>query len=276
MGWKQFLTPVESMDARQAKQFIEQQPADKVTVLDVRQPAEYEGGHIPGAKLIPLPELQGRMNEIDKDKPTVVYCAIGGRSRIAAQMLAGSNFPKVYNLSGGFKAWQGNAAVGPEDRGLPLFSGRESAEEVLIVAYSLEKGLREFYLRMIPLAKATPIKELFHKLAAIETSHQNRILKEYQRITGKSVDTAPFDREVAGPAMEGGLSTDEYIGRAGANLEQAADVVGLAMAIEAQAMDLYQRAADSRTDPEGQRALRQIAREEQEHLKLLGELLNQT
>lgn len=275
MGWKQFFTPVESLDARQAKQFIDQQPADSVTVLDVRQPAEYEGGHIPGAKLIPLPELQGRMGEIDKEKPTIVYCAIGGRSRIAAQMLAGSNFPKVFNLNGGFKAWQGNAAVGPEDQGLSLFSGRESAEEVLIVAYSLEKGLQEFYLRMIPLARENSVKELFQKLAAIEINHQNRILEEYRRITGSSVDPARFDLEVVGPAMEGGLSTEQYIERAKANLDQAADVIGLAMAIEAQAMDLYQRAADSRTDPEGQRVLRQIAREEQEHLKQLGELFNQ-
>ena len=275
MGWKQFFTPVESMDARQARQLIEQQPADAVTVLDVRQPAEYESGHIPGAKLIPLPELQERMGEIDREKPTVVYCAIGGRSRVAAQMLAGSNFPKVYNLSGGFKAWQGNAAVGPEDQGLALFSGRESAEEVLAVAYGLESGLREFYLRMIPLAKKKPIEELFRKLADIEITHQNRILEEYRRITGSSVDGARFDREVAGPAMEGGLTTEEYIKRAGANLDQAADVIGLAMAIEAQALDLYQRAADSRTDPEGQKVLRQIAREEQEHLKLLGDLFNQ-
>ncbi|MHB8790892.1 MAG: rhodanese-like domain-containing protein [Desulfobulbaceae bacterium] len=274
MGWKQFFTPVESLDAPQAKQFMEQQPADSVTVLDVRQPAEYEGGHIPGAKLIPLPELQGRLNEIDRDKPTVVYCAIGGRSRVAAQMLTGSNFSKVYNLSGGFKAWQGNVAVGTEDRGLALFSGRESAEEILVVAYSLERGLQEFYQRMIPLAKKAPVKELFHKLAAIEINHQNRILEEYHRITGSSVDAAKFDREVAGPAMEGGLSTEEYIARAGANLEQEANVIGLAMAIEAQAMDLYQRAADSRTDPEGQKVLRQIAREEQEHLKQLGELFN--
>ncbi|HBI14465.1 MAG TPA: sulfurtransferase [Desulfobulbaceae bacterium] len=275
MGWKQFFTPVDSLDALQAKQFIEQQPADSVTVLDVRQPAEYETGHIAGAKLIPLPELQGRMDEIDKDKQTIVYCAIGGRSRVAAQMLAGNNFQKVFNLSGGFKAWQGNAAVGPEDQGLTLFSGHESAEEILVVAYSLEKGLHEFYLRMLPLAKGKPVAELFRKLAAIEVIHQNRILEEYRRITGTSVKAAQFDQKVAGPAMEGGLSTEQYIERAGANLDQPADVISLAMAIEAQALDLYQRAADSRTDPDGQRILRQIAREEQEHLKQLGELFNQ-
>ncbi|MFZ5798530.1 MAG: sulfurtransferase [Desulfobulbus sp.] len=275
MGWKQFFTPVASMDAPQAKKFLTNQPADSVTVLDVRQPAEYEAGHIAGAKLIPLPELQGRMAELDNTKPTVVYCAIGGRSRIAAQMLAGGDFAEVYNLSGGFKAWQGNTAAGPEDQGLALFSGRESAEEVLVTAYSLEQGLREFYLRMIPLAKNDPVKELFQKLAAIEVTHQNRILEEYRRLTGTSVDVAVFEREVAGPAMEGGLSTEEYISRAGANLDQVTDVLSLAMAIEAQAMDLYQRAAATRTDPNGQRMLRQIAGEEQEHLKLLGDLFQQ-
>ena len=274
MGWKQFFTPVQALDSRQAKQLIEQQPG-AVTLLDVRQPVEYEAGHIPGATLIPLPELQGRISELDPNKSTVVYCAIGGRSRVAAQMLAGNNFAKVYNLSGGFKAWHGGAAVGPADQGLALFSGRESAKEVLIIAYSLEKGLREFYEQMIPQVKAISARELFHKLAAIEVSHQNRILSEYRRLTGTNIDAAAFDREVAGPGMEGGLSTEEYLKRFNADLAQSGEVIELAMSIEAQAMDLYQRAADSRADPEGQQVLRQIAREEQEHLRLLADLFNQ-
>lgn len=275
MEWKQFFTPVQSLDALQAKQLLEEKPAASITLLDVRQPAEYEAGHIPGAKLIPLPELPGRMGEISPENPTIVYCAIGGRSRVAAQMLAGNNFTQVYNLTGGFKAWEGNAAVGPVDQGLALFSGRETTKDVLVVAYGLEKGLREFYLKMISLAKEKPVSEMFHKLAAIEINHQNRLLSEYRRITGTGIDAAEFDREIVDPAMEGGLSTEEYVRRSGANLEQVADVIALAMTIEAQALDLYQRAADSRTDPEGQQVLRQIAREEQEHLRLLGELFNQ-
>jgi len=47
--------------------------SDDVTILDVRQPGEYEAGHIPGAKLIPLPDLADRLDEIDPDKPAVVY-----------------------------------------------------------------------------------------------------------------------------------------------------------------------------------------------------------
>ena len=54
MRWKQFFTPVESMDATYAKKFIDESKQGSVTILDVRQPKEYESGHLPGAKLIPL------------------------------------------------------------------------------------------------------------------------------------------------------------------------------------------------------------------------------
>jgi rhodanese-related sulfurtransferase len=46
---------------------------DEYTILDVRQPNEYEASHIPGSKLIPLPELSDRLDEIDMKKPTMIY-----------------------------------------------------------------------------------------------------------------------------------------------------------------------------------------------------------
>lgn len=73
MRWKQFLTPVKSIDADQARQYIEGKSPAGLTILDVRQPGEYASGHLSGAKLIPLPDLPGRLDEIEKDKPTVVY-----------------------------------------------------------------------------------------------------------------------------------------------------------------------------------------------------------
>jgi len=73
MRWKQFFTPVKSIDAIQARDIITgKSPAD-LTILDVRQPGEYESGHIPGAKLIPMPELGARIGEIEQAKPTIVY-----------------------------------------------------------------------------------------------------------------------------------------------------------------------------------------------------------
>lgn len=274
MKWKQFLTPVQGMDARQAKDYLDSRPLDSVTILDVRQPGEYEAGHIPGAKLIPLPELKDRSREIAPDKPVVVYCAIGGRSRIAAQMLSGESFPEVYNLSGGFKAWQENRAVGPEDSGLQLFNGSESAEEVLVTAYSLEEGLREFYLSMIPRVETDAARNLFTKLADIEIHHQDRIIKEYERITGTHLSRSEFAEKITGTAMEGGLTGEEYAGLYRADLNAPFDIISLAMAIEAQALDMYSRASRNLNDPVSRKLLSQIAHEEQTHLQLLGELID--
>ena len=73
MRWKQFLTPVKSMNSQQVRALLQQHAPDEVTILDVRQPEEYRQEHLPGAKLLPLPELSERLDEIDPDKPTVVY-----------------------------------------------------------------------------------------------------------------------------------------------------------------------------------------------------------
>jgi hypothetical protein len=54
MNWRQFLTPVKSIDTNQAKSYLADKKVDEVTILDVRQPKEYEAGHIPGAVLAPL------------------------------------------------------------------------------------------------------------------------------------------------------------------------------------------------------------------------------
>jgi len=73
MRWKQFLTPVQSFDADQAKEYMAQASHDEFTLLDVRLPEEYEDEHIPGATLIPLGDLTDRLDEIDPDKPVIVY-----------------------------------------------------------------------------------------------------------------------------------------------------------------------------------------------------------
>jgi len=274
MRWKQFFTPVKSFDANQAKKFMSDQSAEAFTLLDVRQPAEYESGHIPGAKLIPLSDLSDRLHEIDAAKPTIVYCAIGGRSRVASQMLAGQGFQEVYNLSGGIKAWNSHKAVGPQDAGLNLFSGKESLPETLVVAYSLEEGLREFYLSMASQVKDETVRQLFEKLSAIEVKHQDRIFQQYQKIADASVDRETFSARIVAPVMEGGLTTEEYLNLYQPDLEVPEEVISLAMAIEAQALDLYQRAAEQ-TQVEDNRALLQIADEERTHLQQLGKLFDQ-
>jgi rhodanese-related sulfurtransferase/rubrerythrin len=274
MRWKQFFTPVKSFSADEARQFMGRMSGEAYTLLDVRQPGEYESEHIPGSKLIPLPELTERLNEIDPAKPAIVYCAIGGRSRVAAQVLAAKGFAEVFNLSGGIKAWNAQRAVGAEDLGLHLFSGGESLEETYITAYSLEEGLRGFYLSMAPRVKSEEARRLFEKLSAIEVKHQDRIVAEYNRLCGSAVSRDFFERQRVAPAMEGGLTTEEYLALYQPDLELPAEVISLAMAIEAQALDLYRRAAGRAATLESRQALIQIANEEQAHLEQLGRLLD--
>jgi rubrerythrin len=199
---------------------------------------------------------------------------VGGRSRVAAQMLAGQGFNNVINMAGGFKAWNGEAAYGDASQGLELFSGNETPEKTLIIAYSLEQGLRDFYLAMASRIKNQAGRDLFKKMAAIEIKHQDRIFQQYLRFAPKAVDRETFERQTLADVVEGGLTTEEYIQRFHPDLESPTEIIALAMSIEAQALDLYRRAADRSGDPEGQKALRQIADEEQTHLAQLGKLMD--
>ena len=273
MRWKQFLTPVKSMNVDQAREYIHKKPPDELTLLDVRQPNEYEAGHLPGARLIPLPDILSRIGEIDARKATVVYCAVGGRSRIAAQMIAAQGFSDVYNLSGGFKAWKGDAAFGSEEKGLELFTGNESVEETLVVAYSLEEGLRSFYLEMQDKVNNSDARNLFEKLSEIEVKHQERILDEYRKITGSSITREEFEKNIVVNALEGGLTTEEYANLFHPDWESVTDIIEVAMSIEAQALDLYLRASDRSSESQSQKVLRQIADEERTHLAQLGKLI---
>ena len=78
-----------SIDTEEAKRYLDAHNVADYNLIDVRQDWEYEEFHLPGAKLIPLPELVDRLDEIPSEKPTLVYCAVGGRSASAASLLSG-------------------------------------------------------------------------------------------------------------------------------------------------------------------------------------------
>jgi rhodanese-related sulfurtransferase/rubrerythrin len=274
MRWKQFFTPVASIDSGEARSLIASKTPETLTLLDVRQPGEYEDGHLPGARLIPLPDLNQRLPELDPQKPTLVYCAVGGRSRVAAQILSAKGFETVYNLTGGFKAWQGKAAYGAEEFGLSLFIGDESLEQILGTAYSLESGLEDFYRSMADQAANDETVQLFRKLAEIETRHQDRILEAYRTLTGKTADRNSFENAVVGPLLEGGMTTEQYVAMFRPDPKSPVEIVDVAMSIEAQALDLYQRAAGRVSAERAKRVLQQIANEEQAHLEQLGALID--
>jgi sulfur-carrier protein adenylyltransferase/sulfurtransferase len=273
MRWRQFFTPVQSFDTTQARRYLQTHAPETLTVLDVRQPREYQTGHIPGAKLIPLTDLSDRLHELDPTKPTIVYCAVGGRSRVAAQMLGGKGFEEIYNLTGGIKAWNGEAAFGPPEQGLVLFQTMLSPKESLLVAYSMEQGLQDFYLSVMEKAEHDDVRALFRKLADIETNHQRRIFEEYRRLEDPGASLEAFEANILPEVIEGGLTTEEFLTRYNPDLTNRIDAVSMAMSIEAQALDLYQRAALTASNSETKTQLLKIADEERVHLNELGKLM---
>ncbi len=73
MKWLQFFTPVASITWEEANQLVADHPVGDVVFLDVRQPQEYAAGHLPGAKLLPLGELESRLDELAGGKAIVIY-----------------------------------------------------------------------------------------------------------------------------------------------------------------------------------------------------------
>lgn len=82
----------------------------QATLVDVRTPAEYQLGHIPGAINLPVDELRGLLDRLDPMRPIYVYCAVGLRGYLASNILRQRGFADVRNLVGGFKLWSAATA----------------------------------------------------------------------------------------------------------------------------------------------------------------------
>jgi rhodanese-related sulfurtransferase len=98
-----FASSGSSLNAADAQARIDsKQP---LLIVDVRQPGEYRTGHIAGAKLIPLNELQRHLNKLPKNKEILCVCRTGSRSGMAVGQLNRAGFNAV-NLRGGMIGWQ--------------------------------------------------------------------------------------------------------------------------------------------------------------------------
>jgi len=75
-------------------------------ILDVRSKEEFDSGHIEGAYLLPVSELENRLAELPQDKPIIVYCRSGSRSTSAANILLEKGFKEIFNMTGGITEWQ--------------------------------------------------------------------------------------------------------------------------------------------------------------------------
>jgi rhodanese-related sulfurtransferase len=99
------LTPQEVSDLRANS-------AMPVTILDVREPWEYERVHLPDCLHIPMDDLRERLHELDREKTYVILCHHGNRSRQVAAFMQTRGFKHVINLSGGIEDWAASLEPG--------------------------------------------------------------------------------------------------------------------------------------------------------------------
>jgi len=266
MKWKSLFKKVESLDSEAAKEFIAKRSNSEYQLLDVRQPQEYENEHLPGARLIPLKQLPEKQGDLDRQKPLLVYCASGGRSRAAAQYLGGLGFKEVYNISGGIKKWQGKKATGPEITGLDLINPDADYENSIALSYGLEEGLQQYYATLAEKVEKEEQKKLLTRLAGFEDKHKAWLAKEYEHLLHKDIEVV---LPKGGAVMEGGKPVKQLLARVRPELLTTEDILDMAMSFEAQAMDLYSRLAQQAENESSRELFLKLVDEEKMHIGYL-------
>lgn len=265
MQWKNLFTPVANLPVDEARAFMSKRSVGDFELLDVRQPKEYQQGHIPGSRLIPLGDLPGRVSELDRQKPLIVYCAVGGRSKAAAQYLAGQGFVEVYNLTGGIKAWSGDKVGGEPEAGLELLPAEADFGDALQLSFAMEEGLQRFYQKLQAEAATEETRHLFARLAGFEEKHKARLAALYSERQGRELKVAVEPTSM----MEGGGSFADQLAAVSGSLNKVTAVLDYAMALETQAFDLYGRLAVQSLHPDTKALFFGLMDEERTHLEYL-------
>lgn len=198
---------------------------------------------------------------------------MGGRSRAAAQLLQGKGFSEVYNLKGGMMAWQGLTAFGPAEKGMIYLSGDETPADIVLLAYSMEEGLGQIYLRLTQMTEETEIRSLLSKLAGIEKKHKERLYEVYLTLDPSAGGRDALEDRLTPGLMEGGFTIEEYLAENRPALQTTENVLVMAMMLETQALDLYLRYSRKVPDAKGQEVLHDLAEEEKAHLAALAHLV---
>ncbi|MFH1134774.1 MAG: rhodanese-like domain-containing protein [Pseudomonadota bacterium] len=274
MFFKGVFSSVNDLTAEEVRTYLAENPPDSFMLVDVRTPEEYKQAHLYGASLLPASELPERLSGLDPEKPLIVYCASGTRSRAAANLLRGQQFKKVFNLKGGIRAWQGVSASGPPDFGLGIFRDRDTPAQLTALAYGLEEGSRLFYLAMAESSLDKETKGLFESLAEVEDLHKDNLFGLYLSLTGEPVSREDFEAHVIRTTtLEGGFPIDDFLAEQRGKNNPPTHPLDLALSLEVQALDLYLRFLQKLDDEDNRQIISKIIRDEKKHLTHLGRMM---
>ena len=249
------------MSARNEREYL---------LIDVRQPAEYRAGHIPGAFFLPLMELETRLFELPEDRELIFYCHSGGRSLAAASLAAEAEVTEkgVYNLAGGILAWDGKMLA--DYPKVQVFAKDAGFEQMLHTAMDLEKGAWRFYRAAVKKAAGTALEATLVKLAEAETAHARAVYKHWAPTQDAPQPFEPLFEGLSGGILEGGASLEDIVGRMEElDGDACMNLIELALHIEYSAYDLYRTVAERTAETREKSAFLSIAQAEKGHMRML-------
>lgn len=257
------------------RQFIQDRHEKEYALIDVRQPGEYERGHIPGARLFPLPDLFRTMGSLPADKPLVFYCHSGARSMVAASMVQeeGMGSRGLYNLHGGMLSWDGG--VVEDYPRVQMFKPQTAPSEMLKTAMNMEKGALVYYTYISENYEDQPWVKVFSNLAKAELGHARTVYRFWRQIETRGEEFEPLFEKLSGEVLEGGMTLRKALKKAAAvKKRKCLHLIELALKIEYAAFDLYHTMADRITASDAQEAFITIAQEEKAHMRSLARAID--
>ena len=266
--WNELVATEESITSDQVRKLMESGSIEHYQVIDVRQPKEYEQSHVPGALLMPLPDLSDRVTTLDPQRPAIVYCRSGVRSKAGCQVMLEAGLQSCYNLVGGILKWEGVTAVGPPEFGLECFIEGDFSS-TFSMAYRMEANLQKFYLHLAATASHESERQVLNHLASFEESHMALLANRYKQVY-QSIERLAEDRTV----IEGGIDSIELEKTLFDSLGSTEEVLHLAMKLETQAYDLYSKLSRKDENEATIRFYKEMAQEELRHLRHLAKQLD--
>lgn len=262
--------PFRVLSASALRTFMQAHAEREYELVDVRERDEYGERHLPGARLLPLSELEDMLDQVRGDRHTVFYCGSGKRSERAAALVAEKlGFADLYSLEGGLMAWDGDTL--PDFPNMHVFDTTGSDEEVVLRALELEKGAERLYETLLNYFEETAVQVPLRKLLDAEEAH-GRLL--FGLLTQVAKETPkPFEELYAsmkGEVLESGETYEEVLSKVkGIPPEKRWALLELALDMEFHAYDLYRNLAAKHHATELEDVLLKLAAQEKLHFRMV-------
>lgn len=266
---------IKSIFPEDIRDFASSHHESDYVLVDVRLAEEYTQEHIPGAKLLPLHEIEARLGELDPQKKTVFYCRSGKRSMAAATLARDSGLfsGQILNLEGGISAYADK--VLPEFPRIDIFYDAASLKDVLSKAIALEKGAHSFYQTFLGRIKDEAMRKQVKILADLEVAHAKVLFRQGRDLFDK--DFEAFFAESEDSAVEGGLDVKAWT----AQLDRIHDrdlcmyFLELALEVETMAYDMYRSLAEKDYPREAVDCFFRLSEQEKSHIRIVANIFKE-